>query len=129
MERIMEKKVQDVHKRLNAFELHVLESPASIVDVSTFQQELSSLYADIDTLLPTPPKTELESAPNAPVDELVMTALFGNDMPPPDSSHAAGKGPCFGRTSDGAEAQRLKKNERQQLEEATRVLILDEEMI
>ncbi|KAG5580774.1 hypothetical protein H5410_051401 [Solanum commersonii] len=47
-------KVQAVHKRLDAFELRVLERPAPTTDMSSFWTELASLRADVDTILATP---------------------------------------------------------------------------
>uniref|UniRef100_M1DLY5 Integrase core domain containing protein n=1 Tax=Solanum tuberosum TaxID=4113 RepID=M1DLY5_SOLTU len=57
-----------------------------------------------------------------------MIALFGDSMPPPDSSRAAGMRYRSDCTFDDVEAQRLRKKERQQLEEVTMVSLLDEEM-
>uniref|UniRef100_M1DCF5 Integrase core domain containing protein n=1 Tax=Solanum tuberosum TaxID=4113 RepID=M1DCF5_SOLTU len=71
---------------------------------------------------------KVQSAPTAPDDEAVMTSLFGDAMPPPDYSHAARKRHHSDRTSDDAEAQRLRKKERHQLEEATKASLLDEEL-
>uniref|UniRef100_M1DJ73 Integrase core domain containing protein n=1 Tax=Solanum tuberosum TaxID=4113 RepID=M1DJ73_SOLTU len=72
------------------------------------------------------PETEPESAPTALDDEVVMTGLFGNVMPPPHSSRATGKRPRFARTFDDAEAERLQKK-LQQTQEAQRASIFDEE--
>jgi len=72
--------------------------------VTTLKKELESLSADVDVLL-APLETEPESAPTAPVDDVVMSALYGDDMLPPDSSHAIGKRPRSGRTSDDTEAE------------------------
>uniref|UniRef100_M1E0M3 Integrase core domain containing protein n=1 Tax=Solanum tuberosum TaxID=4113 RepID=M1E0M3_SOLTU len=55
MEQMMDRKIQVVHKRLDAFELRVLERPASSVDITTFQTELARLRSDVDVV--TPPKT------------------------------------------------------------------------
>uniref|UniRef100_M1DGN6 Uncharacterized protein n=1 Tax=Solanum tuberosum TaxID=4113 RepID=M1DGN6_SOLTU len=56
-----------------------------------------------------------------------MSALFGNSMPPPDSSPAAGKRPHSDHTADTEKAPRLSNKERQQFEEASRASILAEE--
>uniref|UniRef100_M1DXJ9 Integrase core domain containing protein n=1 Tax=Solanum tuberosum TaxID=4113 RepID=M1DXJ9_SOLTU len=84
MEQMMDQKVQAVHKHLDAFELRVLESP---------------------------PETEPESASMVSADEVVMTALFRDIMPPPDSSYTTGKRPRSDRTTDTDEAHRLRKKE------------------
>ena len=46
-----ERKIAEVHQRLDAFELQVLARPAPPVDVSTLQATGDSLRADIDTIL------------------------------------------------------------------------------
>uniref|UniRef100_M1DXG6 Integrase core domain containing protein n=1 Tax=Solanum tuberosum TaxID=4113 RepID=M1DXG6_SOLTU len=71
-------------------------------------------------------ETELESTPTAPVDNVVMNALFGDGMPPPDSTRATRKRPHSGRASDDTEAERLRKKELQQTEVARRASIVDE---
>ena len=84
------------------------------MDTSTIEAGLSNRsWLDFVLMLmhSNPPETEPESAPAAPVDEVMLTALFGNDMPPPDSSRAAGKLPCSDRTSDDVKAHRLKNKE------------------
>uniref|UniRef100_M1DYN2 Integrase core domain containing protein n=1 Tax=Solanum tuberosum TaxID=4113 RepID=M1DYN2_SOLTU len=45
-------------------------------------------------------------------DDMVMTPLFGDSMPPPDLSRAAKKRHPSDHTSDTEEAQRLRKKER-----------------
>uniref|UniRef100_M1DXK1 Integrase core domain containing protein n=1 Tax=Solanum tuberosum TaxID=4113 RepID=M1DXK1_SOLTU len=94
MEQMMDQRVKAVHKRLNAFEFAVLERPTETIDVTTFQRELAGLRADVATLL-APTKTERKSAPAVPEDEVVMTALFGDTMQPPDSSRVVGKRPTL----------------------------------
>uniref|UniRef100_M1DGE0 Integrase core domain containing protein n=1 Tax=Solanum tuberosum TaxID=4113 RepID=M1DGE0_SOLTU len=54
MEAKMDHKVQAVHKRLDAFELRVLERPAYTTDMSSFRIELASLRAVVDAILATP---------------------------------------------------------------------------
>ena len=44
-------KIVEVHQRLDTFELRVLARPAPPVDVSTLQDTVESLHADIDTIL------------------------------------------------------------------------------
>uniref|UniRef100_M1DPY4 Integrase core domain containing protein n=1 Tax=Solanum tuberosum TaxID=4113 RepID=M1DPY4_SOLTU len=105
-----------------------------VADVEQVQGDDTALPATTaDAQVPPSPaasllETEPESAPAASVDEVVMIALFSDDMPPPDSSQAAGKRPRSGRTSDDAEAHILNKKERQQLEETTRASLLKEEI-
>uniref|UniRef100_M1DXG5 Integrase core domain containing protein n=1 Tax=Solanum tuberosum TaxID=4113 RepID=M1DXG5_SOLTU len=72
-----------------------------------------------------------ETAPMDEADDKVMTALFGDTMPPPDPSRATRN--CHrssDHTSDTEEAQWARKRERQQFEAAQRsttdgVLIVD----
>uniref|UniRef100_M1DTP8 Integrase core domain containing protein n=1 Tax=Solanum tuberosum TaxID=4113 RepID=M1DTP8_SOLTU len=54
MEAKTDQKVQAVHKRLDAFELRVLERPAPTIDMSSFRTELASIRADVDAILATP---------------------------------------------------------------------------
>ena len=46
-----ERKIAEVHQRLDAFELRVLSRPAPQVDVSTLQAAIESLQADVDMFL------------------------------------------------------------------------------
>uniref|UniRef100_M1E0X8 Integrase core domain containing protein n=1 Tax=Solanum tuberosum TaxID=4113 RepID=M1E0X8_SOLTU len=126
MEQMMDCKVQAVHQLLDAFELRVLEQPAPSTNVSAFRKELASLRADLDILLARP-ETKPESAPTTLVDDTVLDALLGDDMPPPSSSHRAGKSPRSSRDSEDTLAERARKRERQQFEEARKAFIVDEE--
>uniref|UniRef100_M1DHZ2 Integrase core domain containing protein n=1 Tax=Solanum tuberosum TaxID=4113 RepID=M1DHZ2_SOLTU len=54
MEAKTNQKVQAVHKRLDAFELRVLERPAPTTDMSFFGTKLASLQDDVDDILATP---------------------------------------------------------------------------
>uniref|UniRef100_M1DRZ0 Integrase core domain containing protein n=1 Tax=Solanum tuberosum TaxID=4113 RepID=M1DRZ0_SOLTU len=126
MEQMMDQKIQVVHKRLDAFELRVLDRPALTIDVTTFQTELTSLCAEVVALLD-PTDTAPEAATTAEEDDVVMTTLFGHAMPPPDSSCVVGKRHCSDHTYDADEARRLKKKERKQFEVAQMDSILNEE--
>ena len=46
-----ERKIAEVHQRLDAFELRMFVQPAPPVDVSTLQAAVDSLRTDIDTIL------------------------------------------------------------------------------
>ena len=46
-----ERKIAEVHQRLDTFEWRVLDQPAPQVDVSTLQATVESLHADIDMIL------------------------------------------------------------------------------
>ena len=46
-----ERKIAEVHQRLDTFELRVLDRPAPQVDVSTLHAAVESLRADIDMIL------------------------------------------------------------------------------
>ena len=79
MERKMQRKIAEVHQRLDAFELRVLARPAPPVDVLTLQAAVDSLRADIDTILEA---RVLE--PVEPVEDTVLAALFAtSELPPP----------------------------------------------
>uniref|UniRef100_M1DIY3 Integrase core domain containing protein n=1 Tax=Solanum tuberosum TaxID=4113 RepID=M1DIY3_SOLTU len=127
MEPIMDQMNQAVYKRLDAFELRILERPAPTIDLSIFHAELASLRANMGSIL-VPPESAPVAAPTEEVDTVVISVLFGDSMPPPDSSRAAGKRSRSDRTSNDAEAHRLRKKERQQIEEARRASIVDEEL-
>uniref|UniRef100_M1DKX4 Integrase core domain containing protein n=1 Tax=Solanum tuberosum TaxID=4113 RepID=M1DKX4_SOLTU len=49
IETMMDQKVQAVHKRLDAFELRVLERPAPATNLSSFRTELDNLLADLES--------------------------------------------------------------------------------
>ena len=58
-----ERKIAEVHQRLDAFELRVLARPAPQVDVLTLQAVVESLRADIDMILEARvPESEAPSA-------------------------------------------------------------------
>uniref|UniRef100_M1DLE2 Integrase core domain containing protein n=1 Tax=Solanum tuberosum TaxID=4113 RepID=M1DLE2_SOLTU len=97
--------------------------PSPTTDVTTLQKDIESLHVDITGLF-SPPETELESIPMAPIDETVMSALFGDGMPPPVSSHTIGKRPRSSRASDETEAGRSSKKEHHQTEAAQKASIL-----
>ncbi|WMV41758.1 hypothetical protein MTR67_035143 [Solanum verrucosum] len=65
--------------------VRVLERPTPTIDVTTFQTELARLRADVDALLALI-KSIPEPAPEVEKDEVVMSTLFGDPMPPPDTS-------------------------------------------
>uniref|UniRef100_M1DFF3 Integrase core domain containing protein n=1 Tax=Solanum tuberosum TaxID=4113 RepID=M1DFF3_SOLTU len=114
MENMMDQKVQVIHQRLDSFELRVIERSALTVDVTTLQNEIESLRVNV-TIFLAPPETELESAPMAPVEDMVLSALFRDGMPSPYSSRISGKRPRSGRTSDDTKAERAMKREHQQM--------------
>uniref|UniRef100_M1DEM1 Integrase core domain containing protein n=1 Tax=Solanum tuberosum TaxID=4113 RepID=M1DEM1_SOLTU len=75
MEGMMDRKVQAVNKRLEAFELRVLERSAPGTDLSTLQADLASLRTDVDAIL-VAPSVETQAAPTALADDTVLDALF-----------------------------------------------------
>ena len=79
----IEQKIDEVHQRLDAFELRVLARPAPLVDVSTLQAAVDNLHADIDMILEArEPESEAPSA--EPNEDTVMAALFATfEIPPP----------------------------------------------
>ena len=85
MERNMQRKIAEVHQRLDAFELRVLARPAPPVDVSTLQAAVDSLRADIDTILEARVPEPVE-----PVEDTVFAALFATlEIPPPSPRESA----------------------------------------
>uniref|UniRef100_M1DQR4 Integrase core domain containing protein n=1 Tax=Solanum tuberosum TaxID=4113 RepID=M1DQR4_SOLTU len=91
MEGMMDRKVQAVNKRLDAFELRVLERSAPGIDLSALQADLASLRTDVDALLAAP-SVETQAAPTALADDTVLEALFsGTAEEGPAPTHAKGK--------------------------------------
>ena len=79
-----ERKIMEVHQRLDAFELRVLARPAPPVDVLTLKDAAEILRADLDTILEARvPKSEAPSA--EPAEDTVLAALFSTVVvqPPP----------------------------------------------
>uniref|UniRef100_M1DIL4 Integrase core domain containing protein n=1 Tax=Solanum tuberosum TaxID=4113 RepID=M1DIL4_SOLTU len=90
MEGMMDRKIQAVKKHLDAFELRVLERPAPTIDLSSFQSELASLWADVDAILATR-TVEPQAAPTALADDTVLDALFsGTAEEGPEPTHTKG---------------------------------------
>ena len=89
MVQYIERKIAEVHQRLDAFELRVLAWPAPPLDVSTLQVAVESLRADIDTILEAS-MTESEAPSVDPAEDIVMAALFATSEipPPPHREHA-----------------------------------------
>uniref|UniRef100_M1DQZ6 Integrase core domain containing protein n=1 Tax=Solanum tuberosum TaxID=4113 RepID=M1DQZ6_SOLTU len=75
MEGMMDRKIQAVNKRLDAFELRVLERSAPATDISALQADLSSLRTDVDAILAAP-SVETQASPTALADDTVLEALF-----------------------------------------------------
>ena len=91
MEAMMDRKVLAVNKRLDAFELRVLERSAPATDLSTLQVDLASLRTDVDVILAAP-SVETQAAPTALADDTVLEALFsGTADEGPAPTHAKGK--------------------------------------
>ena len=89
MVKYTERKIAEVHQRLDAFELYVLARPAPPVDLSTLQAAVDSLHADIDTILEARvPESEVPSV--EPAEVTVLAALFTTSEipPPPPREHA-----------------------------------------
>uniref|UniRef100_M1DUI3 Integrase core domain containing protein n=1 Tax=Solanum tuberosum TaxID=4113 RepID=M1DUI3_SOLTU len=91
MEGMMDRKVKAVNKRLDAFELRVLERSAPGIDLSALEADLASLRTDIDALL-VAPSVETQAAPSALADDTMLEALFsGTADEGPAPTHAKGK--------------------------------------
>ena len=70
-----DRKIAEVHQRLDTFELRVLARPAPLVDVSTLQDIVESLRADIETILEA--RVSESQAPSVEhAEETLLAALF-----------------------------------------------------
>ncbi|KAG5596525.1 hypothetical protein H5410_037757, partial [Solanum commersonii] len=75
MEDMMDRKVQAINNRLDAFELRVLERPAPAIDLSALQDNIASLRSDVEAIL-VAPSVEPQVAPTALADDTLLDALF-----------------------------------------------------
>uniref|UniRef100_M1DJL6 Integrase core domain containing protein n=1 Tax=Solanum tuberosum TaxID=4113 RepID=M1DJL6_SOLTU len=124
MESMMDRKVQVVNKRLDAFELRVLERLVSTTDLSSLQTELVDLRADVDAILATP-AVEPQDAPTALTDDTVLDVLFsGTAEEEPEPTHAKGKR----HRSSHTEEEKAQKRQRRREKEAKKASILNEEL-
>ena len=99
-----ERKIAEVHQRLDTFELRVLDRPAPPMDVSTLQATVDNLREDIDTILAARvPDCEAPSA--EPTEDTMLAALFATSeiSPPHPREHAKRR---RGRAKDEAQAQK-----------------------
>uniref|UniRef100_M1DE74 Integrase core domain containing protein n=1 Tax=Solanum tuberosum TaxID=4113 RepID=M1DE74_SOLTU len=102
----------------------VLERPALAIDLSAFEAELASLWADVDAILATP-IVEPQAAPTALADNTVLDALFsGTAEEGPKPTHTKGKRHRFSRT----EEEKVQKRQCRHEKEARKASILDEEL-
>uniref|UniRef100_M1DDK9 Integrase core domain containing protein n=1 Tax=Solanum tuberosum TaxID=4113 RepID=M1DDK9_SOLTU len=112
MEGMMDRKVQAVNKRLDAFELRVLERSAPATDLSSLQADLASLRTDVDAILAAP-SVETQAAPTALADDTVLDALFsGTAEEEPAPTHAKGKRHCSHRMEEEKAHKRQRRQKR-----------------
>uniref|UniRef100_M1DZ10 Integrase core domain containing protein n=1 Tax=Solanum tuberosum TaxID=4113 RepID=M1DZ10_SOLTU len=124
MDGMMDRKVQAVNKRLDAFELRVLDRSAPATDLSALQADLASLRTDVDAIL-VAPSVETQAAPTVLADDTMLDALFsGTTEEGPVRTHAKGKRHRSHRT----EEEKAHKRQRRQEKEARRASIVDEEL-
>uniref|UniRef100_M1E150 Integrase core domain containing protein n=1 Tax=Solanum tuberosum TaxID=4113 RepID=M1E150_SOLTU len=124
MEGMMDRKVQAVNKRLDAFELRALELSAPAIDLSSLQAELASVRTEVDAIL-VAPTVEPQDTPTALADNTVLDALFsGTAEEGHEPTHAKGKRHRSSRT----EEEKAQKRQRRQEKEARKASILDEEL-
>uniref|UniRef100_M1D9E6 Integrase core domain containing protein n=1 Tax=Solanum tuberosum TaxID=4113 RepID=M1D9E6_SOLTU len=91
MEGMIDRKVQAVNKRLDAFELRVLERSAPTTDISSLQADLSSLRTNVDAILAAS-AVETQATPTALADDTVLDFLFsGTTEERSAPTHAKGK--------------------------------------
>ena len=102
-----ERKIAEVHQRLDAFELRVLARPSPPVDVSTLQAVVGNLRADIDMIFEARvPESEAHSAEL--VEDTVMAALFAtSDIQPPPSREQSKR--LRGREEDESRARKKER--------------------
>ena len=83
------RKIVEVHKRLDTFELRVIAQPTPQVDVSTLQASVDCLRTDIDMILEAR-VPEIEAPSAKPAKYIVMATLFATSEipPPPTREHA-----------------------------------------
>uniref|UniRef100_M1DX81 Integrase core domain containing protein n=1 Tax=Solanum tuberosum TaxID=4113 RepID=M1DX81_SOLTU len=124
MEGMMDQKVQAINKRLDAFELRILEQSAPAIDLSALQAELASLRTEVDAILAAP-SVEPQVAPTALADDTVLDTLFSRTAEEGlEPTHAKGKRHRSHRT----EEEKAQKRQRRQEKEVRRASILDEEL-
>ena len=75
MVQFTERKIAEVHQRLDAFELWVLARLAPMVDVSTLQAAVDNLRVVIDTILEAR-VPEYEAPFVEPAEDTVLAALY-----------------------------------------------------
>ena len=115
MVQFTERKIAEVHQRLDAFELRVLARPALPVDVSTLQAAVDNLHADINTILEAR-VSESEAPSVEPAEDIVLADLFAtSEIPPPPPRENAKR--RKGRAEDDV---RARKKERREMEAARR---------
>ena len=78
----MERKIQTVHRRLDAFELGFLARPSPTIGFTTLQEAVASLRADVDIILEIG-GPEPESAPIEIAEDTILVALFTAPTAPP----------------------------------------------
>uniref|UniRef100_M1DUE3 Integrase core domain containing protein n=1 Tax=Solanum tuberosum TaxID=4113 RepID=M1DUE3_SOLTU len=114
-EEIVEKRMeaQMDHKRLDAFDLRVLERPAPTIVMSSFRTDLASLRVDVDAILATP-VVEPQAAPSALGDDIVLGALFSRDdaEEQPELAHARGKRHISSHKIELTEEEKASKRQR-----------------
>ena len=115
-----------VNQRLDAFELQVLECPTPTIYLTTLQEALSSLRADVDKILerrgPEPKTTPVEL-----VDETVLAALFTTPTKTPPYPPVRAKRYRSIRITEGEDDCALPEIVQTNLEAARRASFIDEE--
>uniref|UniRef100_M1DYJ6 Integrase core domain containing protein n=1 Tax=Solanum tuberosum TaxID=4113 RepID=M1DYJ6_SOLTU len=124
MEGMIDQKVEAVNKRLDAFELRVLERSAPATDLSALQADLASLRTDLDAILAAP-AVETQATPTTLTDDTVLDSLFSGTAEESSApTHVKGKRHGSHRT----EEEKAHKRQRRQEKEARRASIVDEEL-
>uniref|UniRef100_M1DV43 Integrase core domain containing protein n=1 Tax=Solanum tuberosum TaxID=4113 RepID=M1DV43_SOLTU len=109
MEGMMDRKVHAVNKHLDAFELRVLDRPAPIIDLSSFQSELASHRAKVHAILATP-TVEPQATPTTLADETVLDVLFSGTAEVESApTHTKGKRHRSSRTEEEKAQKRQRR--------------------
>ena len=121
----MEHTIQAVNQRLDAFELRVLTRPAPTIDLTTLQEVVESLRADVENIMEMR-GTEPETVRFKIEKDIVLATVFTAHTEPPPKPRSRAKIYLSSRTTEG-EDSRARKKERKDLEASTRAFLIDEE--
>lgn len=120
----MERMIKVVHQHLDAFDVLVLARPAPTIDLTTFQEVVGGLQADVESIMEMR-GPEPETSPVELAEDIVLVVVLTTPTTPPEPREHA-KRHRSSRTSSGEDACSRKK-ERTDLVAARRASSIDEE--